>query len=228
MSGSNRALVAVIEELESIAARKAELAEEEQAVKAAAKARGFSLKVIGTIIRLRKMTPDERAEYEGLVEVYKADLGMLDGSPLGRAARDRLSKKRDDPAEPKGDGEASDDGDDDAPPAEPLGPTPEDIEAARAEGGQAFRDDKDILDNPYGAADPRRAAWDEGYCMEGGSDGMDLPDAWRPASARKKDDDKKDDAAPDAGEEPGAEDDDPAPEPKAKAGRKRGPAKGGK
>jgi hypothetical protein len=36
-----------------------------------------------------------------------------------------------------------------------------------------------VFKNPYVAGDPRRAYWDEGWCEEVGSDGMDVPDAWR-------------------------------------------------
>lgn len=50
---------------------------------------------------------------------------------------------------------------------------------AREEGAQAHRDGARIIDNPYTAGDPRRASWDEGFCAASGSDGMDIPEAWR-------------------------------------------------
>ena len=39
---------------------------------------------------------------------------------------------------------------------------------------------------------PRRAAWDEGWCAETGSDGMDIPEAWRRSKEKKSKKDKKD------------------------------------
>ncbi|WP_322997473.1 hypothetical protein [Castellaniella sp.] len=53
------------------------------------------------------------------------------------------------------------------------------MEAARQQGEQDSRDGKRIIDNPFVAGDPRRAAWDEGHCKARGSDGMDIPEAWR-------------------------------------------------
>lgn len=45
-------------------------------VLAEAKAVGYDTKIIGQIIKLRKMKPDERAEMEQLVDIYKCALGM--------------------------------------------------------------------------------------------------------------------------------------------------------
>ena len=47
------------------------------------------------------------------------------------------------------------------------------------------RDGKRVIDNPYVAGDPRRAAWDEGWCTEAGSDGMDVPAAWQRTKPKK-------------------------------------------
>lgn len=226
--GRNSALRVVVDELELLAERKAAIAEQEKDVKAAAAAKGYSVKVIATILKLRKMSPEERADYQGLVDLYQAELGMLDGTPLGKHARDRLHKKPDDDESPvdrdETAGDATD-GDGDAPGAD-------DIEAARAQGGDAALAGGDILDNPFTALDPRRAAWDEGFCMAAGSDGMDLPEAWRPKSARKP----KPAPSDDAGSEDGGGDGDggdggeasasaPEPEEPAKPRRGRPPKK---
>jgi hypothetical protein len=61
-----------------------------------------------------------------------------------------------------------------------------DVEAARKAGRDAAKAGAKIIDNPFVAGDPRRAAWDEGWCAETGSDGMEIPEAWRRSSAKKK------------------------------------------
>ncbi|MDD2870338.1 hypothetical protein, partial [Neomegalonema sp.] len=124
-------------------------------------------------LKRRKMSEEARAEYEGLLDLYKADLGMLDGTPLGKYARDRMAR------EEKKDGEEAEK------PEAAAAPSPQEIAAARKAGSDAFAQGRDVLANPFGAADPRRAAWDEGFCAAAGSDGMDIPDAWRPAKKGK-------------------------------------------
>lgn len=42
-----------------------------------AKERGYDVKALREVIRLRKIDPDERAEREALIETYKHALGML-------------------------------------------------------------------------------------------------------------------------------------------------------
>ncbi|MDD2870344.1 GapR family DNA-binding domain-containing protein, partial [Neomegalonema sp.] len=182
-------LAEVVEDLEGLAVEQEALRLRINSVKDRAKSRGLSVKVIGSILKLRKMSEEARAEYEGLLDLYKADLGMLDGTPLGKYARDRMAKEK----KPEEDLEAGAPAPEDpAEPEAPPPPTPEEIEAARKAGGAAFAEGRDVLANPFGAADPRRAAWDEGFCAAAGSDGMDIPDAWRPAKPRKKDGSKGD------------------------------------
>jgi len=50
---------------------------------------------------------------------------------------------------------------------------------------QAAREGKRVIDNPYVAGDPRRALWDEGWCAQTGSDGMEIPAAWRRKEKKK-------------------------------------------
>lgn len=173
---------------EEIEALKADVKE----VKAEAKGEGYDVKTINELIKLRKMSPDERAEREALLDLYKAAIGMLDGTPLGRAALDRLNQP---PPPPDDDGEAGDAdepaGDDppaEEPPSEPEDPpiSAADIAEARQKGADDAVAGKKILENPYVAGDPRRAAWDEGWCQQMGSDGMDLPPALRPTKKPKK------------------------------------------
>ncbi len=188
-----------VERIERVLGEIDELRQDIKAIKAEAGSEGYDVKTINRLIKLRKLTPEERQEEDALLDLYKAALGMLDGTPLGRAARERLKKDRgedggreqsggaasgDDPPaddDESGDEASGDNADDDGFP-------PEEMDKARAAGAAAARGGARVLDNPYVADDPRRAAWDEGWCQETGSDGMDLPDAWRPKPKKKPDD----------------------------------------
>jgi hypothetical protein len=52
-------------------------------------------------------------------------------------------------------------------------------------GGEAAAAGKSVTANPFPARDVRRAAWDEAWCAALGSDGMDIPEAWRPTDKKK-------------------------------------------
>jgi uncharacterized protein (UPF0335 family) len=65
-----------IERAEQLEAEKKDLAEQLKEVMAEAKGRGYDTKVLRKIIALRKRKPDEVAEEEAVLEVYKAALGM--------------------------------------------------------------------------------------------------------------------------------------------------------
>lgn len=54
-----------------------------------AKSFGFDVKVLRTIIRMRKKSKTERDEEDALISTYMAALGMLADLPLGRAAVER-------------------------------------------------------------------------------------------------------------------------------------------
>ncbi len=171
-----------IERIERLESDKAEIAQDIKDVKAEAKSRGFDVKAIEKIVKERGETEKQRRrrkETEDLTDVYRAALGMLDGTPLGDSARERLMKPEAEPAQ------------DDAAPGEEPGArqratlTSEDIAAAKEAGRLACREGKRVIDNPYTAGDPRRAAWDEGWCFEAGSDGMDIPSAWRRSEKKK-------------------------------------------
>lgn len=179
---------------------------DQKEVMAEAKGTGFDVKTIRQIIKLRKLTPAERDEQEALLDIYKAALGMLDGTPLGDAAIRRLTNtdplpepKR--PARPvsgkKPDGQTDleEFTDRTAVPEEaspPPGPTTEEAEAM---GREAAKAGAPVTKNPFPPHDPCRAAWDQGWCMESGSDGMDLPPAWqrpkKPGKGAGKNDSKK-------------------------------------
>jgi uncharacterized protein (UPF0335 family) len=65
-----------IERIEQLDAEKADLAEQQKEVMAEAKGRGYDTKVIRKVIALRKRKPDEIAEEEAIMEMYKTALGM--------------------------------------------------------------------------------------------------------------------------------------------------------
>ncbi len=65
-----------IERAEQLAAEKKDIAEQEKELFAEAKGRGYDTKVMRKIIALRKRKPDEVAEEEEILEVYKTALGM--------------------------------------------------------------------------------------------------------------------------------------------------------
>jgi len=65
-----------IERYEHLDAEKKDIADQQKEVMAEAKGRGYDTGVLRKIIALRKRKPDEIAEEEAVLEVYKAALGM--------------------------------------------------------------------------------------------------------------------------------------------------------
>lgn len=199
MTQSNELLSGYVERFESIYRHLATYKAMEQELTAEVKGVGFDATTVKRVVKARMKSADEilkeqeaRAEKEALFEIYCASLGMLDGTPLGDAARDRLAKEfkeKPSPKPKKDKGAAAGDEpeiDEVVPPPPAKAISPEDIAAARDVGGQAHRDGVSVLKNPYVAGDPRRASWDEGWCAAAGSDGMEIPAAYR--RAKKKPD----------------------------------------
>ena len=79
-------LQAFIERIERLEESKREIADDIKEVYAEAKGTGYDTKTMRAVIKLRALSVDERAEQEALLDIYKAALGMLDGTPLGEAA----------------------------------------------------------------------------------------------------------------------------------------------
>lgn len=169
----------------------------------AAKRAGYDPATLRVVLKLRKMTPDQRRERRALETIYLAALGMLEGDPLTDEARRRLDP---DPEPPRLD-EAPDPDGQAAPPADlaaapptnqPETPAPANQpeappqpalplkapDEARQEGIEAAAAGKRVYDNPYRAGDPCRAAWDEGWCAQRQSHGMDIPAAYQRRSAK--------------------------------------------
>ena len=65
-----------IERAEQLASEKKDVAEQEKELFAEAKGRGYDTKVMRKVIAMRKRKPDEIAEEEAIMDMYKAALGM--------------------------------------------------------------------------------------------------------------------------------------------------------
>lgn len=65
-----------IERFERLEAEKKDIADQQKEVMAEAKGRGYDTKVLRKVIALRKREPDDIAEEEAVLEMYKAALGM--------------------------------------------------------------------------------------------------------------------------------------------------------
>ncbi|CAL8974518.1 hypothetical protein RHODGE_RHODGE_03301 [Rhodoplanes serenus] len=79
----------LVERIERLEEEKKALADDIKDVFAEAKGKGYDVKALRAVIRLRKQDKDERAEHEAIVETYMHALGMLADTPLGRAAIER-------------------------------------------------------------------------------------------------------------------------------------------
>lgn len=66
-----------IERAEQLAREKAEIADQEKELFAEAKGRGYDTAVMKKVLALRKRKPDDIAEEEAVLEVYKQALGMV-------------------------------------------------------------------------------------------------------------------------------------------------------
>jgi uncharacterized protein (UPF0335 family) len=70
-------LKAVVERVEKLEEEKKAIADDIRDVYAEAKAHGFDIRALRTIVRLRKQDVDERKEQEAILETYMHALGML-------------------------------------------------------------------------------------------------------------------------------------------------------
>lgn len=65
------------ERIERLEEEKAALADDIKDVKAEAKGRGYDMKTLNEMLKLRKLDPDERNEREALRELYADALGIF-------------------------------------------------------------------------------------------------------------------------------------------------------
>ncbi|MCB1534872.1 MAG: DUF2312 domain-containing protein [Rhodoblastus sp.] len=159
-----------------------------------AKSDGFDPRALRNIVKESTKTPGQRAaarEIEANTDIYRAALGMLDGTPLGDAARRKFEEEMERAARKGREDAAADEDEADSEGDASDKPAEDTEDEAREKGRKAHGDGAKITSNPYPAASRNRAAWDEGWCDADGSDGMGVPDAWRR--------EPKDDAADDGG-----------------------------
>lgn len=66
----------LIERVERLEEEKKGIADDIRDVYAEAKAVGYDAKIMRQIVKLRRMKPDDRAEMEAILDVYKSALGL--------------------------------------------------------------------------------------------------------------------------------------------------------
>jgi uncharacterized protein (UPF0335 family) len=95
-------LRALVERIEALEAEKAEAAARVREVYAEAKANGFDGTALRALVRERRLSPDERAERDAMLQLYRDALAGLAATPLGesglreaaRAAVEHVVRKR--------------------------------------------------------------------------------------------------------------------------------------
>jgi uncharacterized protein (UPF0335 family) len=75
-NASDDRLRLLIERVERLEEEKKGIADDIKDVYGEAKAVGYDAKIMRQIVRLRKMSADDRAEMEAILDVYKAALGL--------------------------------------------------------------------------------------------------------------------------------------------------------
>ncbi len=65
-----------VERYERLESEKRDIADQQKEVMAEAKGRGYDTKVMKKVIALRKREPDDIAEEEAVLEMYKSALGL--------------------------------------------------------------------------------------------------------------------------------------------------------
>jgi uncharacterized protein (UPF0335 family) len=86
-------LKAFVERIERLEEEKKGIAEDIKSVYGEAKANGFDVKALRAIVKLRKLSPEDRAENAAILETYMAALGMLPGDG---GEDDALERRRSD------------------------------------------------------------------------------------------------------------------------------------
>lgn len=71
-----------IERAENLEAEKKEVADHLKELFAEAKARGYDVKILKKVIALRRRDPNDVAEEEAVLEMYREALGIAVGTPL--------------------------------------------------------------------------------------------------------------------------------------------------
>lgn len=76
MAATDDRLRLLIERIERLEEERKGIADDVKDVYGEAKAVGYDAKIMRQIVRLRKMKPDDRAEQEAILDIYKAALGL--------------------------------------------------------------------------------------------------------------------------------------------------------
>jgi len=76
-TGHNGQLKAIVERIESVNEQIKELSDDRSEIFVEAKSNGFDTKVLRKIIALRKLSSEDRAQQDAILETYKQALGML-------------------------------------------------------------------------------------------------------------------------------------------------------
>lgn len=70
-------LKSIVERIERLEVEKSEVAEQIKEVFAEAKGNGFDVKILRSVVRLRKQDRARRQEEEALIDLYMSALGMI-------------------------------------------------------------------------------------------------------------------------------------------------------
>jgi len=74
---SNAQLKSIIERIERLEEEKKGISDDIRDIYAESKGNGYDVKALRTVVRLRKLDPNERQEQESILESYLQALGML-------------------------------------------------------------------------------------------------------------------------------------------------------
>ena len=75
--GHNGQLRSIVERIENLEGQIGELRSDQKDIFAEAKGNGYDAKALRKVIALRKLSAEDRAAQEAILETYKAALGML-------------------------------------------------------------------------------------------------------------------------------------------------------
>ena len=75
--GHNGQLKSIVERIENIEGQIKEFGKDKAEIYLEAKGSGWDVKALRTIIRLRKLSEDDRASQDAILDTYKQALGML-------------------------------------------------------------------------------------------------------------------------------------------------------
>jgi uncharacterized protein (UPF0335 family) len=166
-------LRSIVERLTRLDADKKAVAADIGEVLNEAKGDGFDAKIIRRVMRLLAQDKMKRAEEQALLKLY---LEAVEGPPSEGGGGP--PPPDDEPGLPF------------APPpaAAPYVPPAVDArDVAVLKGRDAARAGQPVTANPYPPGTPNRMDWDEAWCAETGTDGMDIPAGLKPAEPKPDD-----------------------------------------